>query len=86
MTMIKAYRRSIPRASTVRLPVFAITSAAILLAASSIALSQEKQSNPAREPSANVKFVAGHSALNIPFDGAEKAIAHPASRRQSADS
>ena len=68
MTMIKAHRGSIPKASTFRLPAFAITWAAILLAASSIALSQEKQSIPAHEPSANAKFVAGHSALNIPFD------------------
>jgi hypothetical protein len=56
--MIKAPRRK----STLRLPAVAIQFAAILLAASSIALSQEKP-----KP-ANVQFAAGHSALNIPFD------------------
>jgi aspartyl protease/PDZ domain-containing protein len=48
--------------STCRLPAFAIKCAAILLAASSIAISQEKP-----KP-ANVQFAAGHSALSIPFD------------------
>ena len=59
--MIEAHRRAI-RKSTFRLPAFTIKCAAILLAASSIALSQAKP-----KPT-NVQFAAGHSALNIPFD------------------
>jgi hypothetical protein len=66
--MIEAHARSNRNAPTFRLPAFAITWAAVLLAVSNIALSQEKQSNPAREPPTSVQFVSGHSALNIPFD------------------
>jgi hypothetical protein len=65
--MIEAHRRAI-RKSTFRLQAFAIQSAAILLAASSIALSQEKP-----KPG-NVQFAAGHSVLNIPFEFVDNQI------------
>jgi hypothetical protein len=71
--MIEARRGPI-RKSTFRLPAYAISWAAILLAASNIALSQEKQSNPARPPSTNVQFVAGHQVVNIPFEFVDNQI------------
>jgi hypothetical protein len=49
-------------------PAFVIAWAAILFAGANTALAQQNQSNPARRPSANAQFVAGHSALNIPFE------------------
>jgi hypothetical protein len=66
-SMTEPQRRSTRRTSTFRFPALAITWA-VLLTGSGIALAQEKLSNPPREPSATVQFVAGHSALNIPFE------------------
>jgi len=66
-SMTETHRRSSSRTSAGRLPALAITWAAILLS-SNTAFAQEKPSNSAREPSAKVQFVAGHRALNIPFE------------------
>jgi hypothetical protein len=66
--MIKAQRRSRRKASACRLTAFAIAWAAILYAGAIRSSAQPNKTTPARPASANVEFVTGQSALNIPFE------------------
>jgi hypothetical protein len=66
--MIKAQTIPGRKALTFRFPALLITSVAILFAGSTGVFAQQNQRLPARQASSNVAFVAGHSAVNIPFE------------------
>jgi hypothetical protein len=66
--MIKAIRRASRKALTCRFRALAITLAVILFAGAHTTFPQQNPGTPARAASANVEFVTGQSALNIPFE------------------
>jgi hypothetical protein len=66
--MIESQRSWVRKPFGRRLPASAIAFAAVLLASSNITLAQQKGPAGARNVATNVQFVAGHSALNIPFE------------------
>lgn len=66
--MIEPFESRVGKALGQRLPPSAIAFALVLLVSSNIALAQQKGPGRARNAVTNVQFVAGNSALNIPFD------------------
>jgi len=82
--MIEAQNRWIRRAPMRQLKAYSIALTTLLLGFSNTAFPQQKQPRRARKPLTNVQFLAGHSALNIPFDFVDNQIVLQVSVNNSA--